>query len=266
MQMTAIKEVNPKTVGIVGGLSFHSTSTYYHRINEAIGENLPFTYGRRSAKMLIYSLDMEDINQYVWNGKYKETAQVMLKAVQKLQKGDPDFYIFASNTVHDTIPYIEKYIPYITFPYLHIADCCALKLKENNISCVGLIGTKVTMQRDFYIKRLGLHGIKVVVPKLMDDHLEIQRIILDELCTGQWDNAKSKDFLVNKIIRKDLCEDQGAQGCILGCTEFGLVVKQNDLKRIPLFDSADVHIDATIQVLLDQKKLTDFLPNVVSKL
>lgn len=264
--MTAVDTINPKTVGVIGGLSYHSTATYYNKINEAIGENLPYKYGRRSAKIFINSLDMEDINQFVWNGKYKETAQVMLKAVKKLQKVDPDFYIFASNTVHDSIPYIEKSIPYSTFPYLHIADCCALKLKENNITCVGLIGTKVTMQRDFYVKRLGLHGIKVVVPTLLKDHLEIQRIILDELCVGEWDNEKSKDFLVNTIIKKDLCENQGAQGCILGCTEFGLIVKQNDIKHIPLFDSAEVHIDATIKVLLNQRKLTDFLPENISKL
>ena len=258
--MSTVK-VNNTIVGIIGGMSYHSTATYYNRINEGIGKALPFKYGRHSAKILIYSLDMEEHNELVWNDKYKENDELMLQSVKKLKNGGADFYIFACNTVHDSLPYIEEYIPYSVFPCLHIADCCALKLKENKISCVGLIGTRITMQHDFYIKRLQLHGIKVVVPKLTKDQMEIQRIILKELCAGIFDNQQSKNFLLNTIIRQDLCMNQGAQACILGCTEFELIIKPDTVKDIPLFDSAQVHIDAIIQVLLKQKKLTDFLPN-----
>ena len=261
----ATKKINDKIVGIIGGMSYHSTATYYNRINECIGNTLPYKYGRRSAKVLIYSLDMEEHNELVWHDKYKENDELILESVKRLQNGGADFYIMACNTVHDSLPYIEQYIPYSIFPCLHIADCCAMKLKENNISCVGLIGTRITMQRDFYIKRLSLHGIKVVVPKSIKDQTEIQRIILSELCVGILDNKKSKDFLLNDIIRNDLCSNQGAQGCILGCTEFELIIKPDDVADIALFDSAQVHIDATTQVLLKEKKVTDFLPKSLMK-
>ena len=117
------------------------------------------------------------------------------------------------------------------------------------------------MRDDIYIKRLQLHGIKVVVPKLLKNQLEVRRIITEELWEGIYDNKRSKDFLINTIIRQDFYRDQGAQACILGCTEFERIIKPDEIGDIPLFDSAQVHIEAVIQILLNQRKLTDFLPS-----
>ena len=152
---------------------------------------------------------------------------------------------------------IKKKMPH--FPILHIADCIAYQLKLNNITRIGLVGTLHTMQKDYIIGRLKLHGITTVVPSNMDDHNEIERIIEKELSFAKFID-KSRQYMV-KLIQNDLVNKQRAQGCILGCTEIELLVKQKDIKNVKLFNSAEIHINAAVDVQLCKKNVWDFEPN-----
>ena len=262
MAAGSVKTVNSKIVGILGGMTYKSTVTYYTKITEGINKLLPCKYGKRSAKTLIYSLDMEEFTELVLNEENKQNYNdSMLESIERLKNGGADFYIMACNTSHDSLSFIEQYIPYSMFPYLHIADCCAYKLKQNDISRVGLIGTKTTMQNeDVYIQRLADHGIEVVVPQSITHQDEIERIIYDELCVGVYDNIISKEFLVKDVIKNDLCLNQNAEGCILACSEFETIIKPNEIQDVEIVDSAQAHIDATIDVLVDAFSGSDFLP------
>ena len=194
-----------KTIGLIGGMSWESTITYYQVLNETIKQVLG---GLHSAKCILYSVDFEEIEKCQANGDWDRSAEILSDAAQSLEKAGADYIVICTNTMHKVADEIERHIH---IPLLHIAEMTAVELEKSGITKVGLLGTKYTMQQDFYKCILENRGIHVVIPN--EDQVE----------------------LVNGIIYNELC-----LGVILGCTEIGLLIKQDDTD-IPLFDTTLIH-------------------------
>ncbi len=218
-----------KTIGLIGGMSWESTVTYYQVINETVKKELG---GLHSAKCILYSVDFDEIEKYQSAGEWNKSAEVLAQAASALERAGADFIVICTNTMHKVAPEISRKI---TVPLLHIADMTAIELKKSNIKKVGLLGTKYTMQQAFYKNVLQANGIEVIVPD--DAGIEVvNSVIYDELCIGKI-SAQSKAAYL-RIISE--LSNKGAQGIILGCTEIGLLVKQSDT-TVPLFDTALIH-------------------------
>lgn len=250
-----------RTIGIITGVSHISGADYYIQLNDKVQSQLPWKYAGYSSKIILYSVNLEEYVEYLSFGRYDKVDALMLDAANRVIAGGADFLVIASNTCHMTVPFIQRIHPY--FPILHIADCCAMKLKEENIKTIGLVGTAHTMKEDYIVKRLELHGLRVVVPRLNSVHQEMERIIEKELSFNKFEE-KSRNFFV-ATIKNDLVKNQGAQGCILGCTEIELLVKQKHIPNIPLFNSAQLHINAAVEVQLCRKNVSDYAPNTKFK-
>jgi len=218
-----------KTIGLIGGMSWESTITYYKVINEVVKEQLG---GLHSAKILLYSVDFFEIEKYQASGDWNTCAKILSETARNLEKAGADFIVICTNTMHKVVSFIEKQI---TIPILHIADATAMELKKSSICKVALLGTKYTMLQDFYKERLVTQGIEVIIPN--DEDIEIvNSIIYSELCLGKISNSSKKKYL---CIIDDLSKNE-AQAVILGCTEIGLLIEQKDT-TIPLFDTAKIH-------------------------
>ena len=220
-----------KTIGLIGGMSWESTVTYYQVINEIIKRELG---GLHSAKMLLYSVDFEEIERYQASGEWDKSAGVLSDAAMRLEKAGADFIVICTNTMHKVVPQMKEHI---SIPIIHIAEATADKLKEQGITTVGLLGTKYTMTEDFYKTKLTQAGIRVLIPN-NDDVNTVNSVIYNELCMGNIRQESKDSFLV--IIKK--LADAGAQGVILGCTEIGLLVKQEDVD-LPVFDTTLIHAE-----------------------
>lgn len=228
-----------KTIGLIGGMSWESTVTYYQIINEGIKEQLG---GLHSAKILLYSVDFSEIEKCQADGDWDKSAEILGKAAQNLEKAGADFIVICTNTMHKVVPQIEKMI---SIPILHIADATADVLAEHDISKVALFGTKYTMTQDFYKERLVRRGISVLIPDAGDIET-VNHVIYDELCLGVI--SPSSRMLYQEII--DKMKAKGAQGVILGCTEIGLLIKQKD-SSLPVFDTTLIHGQAAVRVALE---------------
>ena len=218
-----------KTIGLIGGMSWESTVTYYQIINETIKNRLG---GLHSAKCILYSVDFDEIEKYQTRGEWDKSADVLSEAAQALERAGADYIVICTNTMHKVVPEIGRRIH---IPILHIADMTAVQLKKQGIRKVGLLGTKYTMQQDFYKNILIRQGIEVIVPN--DDDVDVvNRVIYDELCLGKIFEKSKAAYLdiIHKLARN------GAQGIILGCTEIGLLIQQSDTD-IPLFDTTLIH-------------------------
>ena len=218
-----------KTIGMIGGMSWESTVTYYQVINETVKEQLG---GLHSAKCILYSVDFDEIEKYQSNGEWDKSADVLTAAARALERAGADFIVICTNTMHKVAPEISREI---NIPILHIADMTAIELKKAGIKKVGLLGTKYTMQQDFYKDVLKANGIDVIIPNHSDIET-VNDIIYNELCLGIISKRSKAKYL--EIISK-LSQD-GAQGIILGCTEIGLLIKQSD-SDVPLFDTTLIH-------------------------
>ena len=218
-----------KTIGLIGGMSWESTVSYYQLINETIKEKLG---GLHSAKILLYSVDFAEIERYQASGDWDKSAEVLSQIAQILEKAGADFIVICTNTMHKVAPQIQKTI---SIPILHIAQATADALLENGIKKVGLLGTKYTMTQDFYKEKLFEAGLDVVIPDQAGVE-EVNRIIYDELCLGQIKESSKQAYLA---IIDDL-KNAGAEAVILGCTEIGLLVKQEDTD-MSLFDTTEIH-------------------------
>lgn len=221
-----------KTIGLIGGMSWESTVTYYQIINQAIKQTLG---GLHSAKCLLYSVDFFEIEECQSKGDWAKSAEILSDAAQRLEKAGADFIVICTNTMHKVANTIQSAV---SIPILHIAEVTARQLKANDISKVALLGTKYTMEQDFYRSKLTQNGITVVVPDENDREL-INSVIYNELCLGVIQEASRQKFL---SIMNGLA-DQGAQGAILGCTEIGLLVGQKDTD-VPLFDTTLIHAES----------------------
>ena len=218
-----------KTIGLIGGMSWESTVTYYQLINETVKKELG---GLHSAKILLYSVDFAEIEEYQARGQWEKSAEVLSQVAVNLEQAGADFIVICTNTMHKVVPQIKEKV---TIPILHIAEATAEALKTKSITKVGLLGTKYTMTQDFYKNKLIDAGIEVVIPDEAGVET-VNRIIYNELCLGIICQESKEKFL---HIMKEL-EAKGAQGVILGCTEIGLLVQQADT-NLPVFDTTQIH-------------------------
>lgn len=218
-----------KTIGLIGGMSWESTVTYYQIINETIKKELG---GLHSAKILLYSVDFAEIEKCQADGDWNKSGEILGNAAKNLEKAGADYIVICTNTMHKVVPQIQKKI---SIPIIHIAEATAEKLKENKIRKVALLGTKYTMTQDFYKEKLIEAGIEVLIPCKNDIEI-VNDVIYNELCLGVFSEDSKKEYL--RII--DELSMKGAEGVILGCTEIGLLIKQNDT-ILPVFDTTQIH-------------------------
>lgn len=218
-----------KTIGLIGGMSWESTVTYYQILNETVKQKLG---GLHSAKILLYSVDFDEIEKYQSSGEWEKSAEVLSQAAMNLEKAGADFIVICTNTMHKVAPRIQSHI---SIPIIHIAEATADELIKRGISRVALLGTKYTMTQEFYKDKLLKAGIDVVIPDLAGIET-VNDIIYRELCLGIISEASKKKYL--EII--DELAEQGAQGVILGCTEIGLLIQQADTS-LPVFDTTRIH-------------------------
>ncbi|MDK9559784.1 aspartate/glutamate racemase family protein [Gallibacterium anatis] len=229
-----------KTIGLLGGMSWESTVTYYQLINQAIKQQLG---GLHSAKIILYSVDFDEIEKCQAQGNWDKSAEILANAAQKLALAGADFIVICTNTMHKVAPQIAKAI---NVPLIHIADATISSLKQQHISRVALLGTKYTMLEDFYKTRIIEQGIEVLIPNA--EQIEfINHVIFDELCLGQINPSSRAKF--QQII--DSLKQQSAEGVILGCTEIGLLISQQD-SVLPIFDTTVIHAHTAAKRALEQ--------------
>ena len=218
-----------KTIGLIGGMSWESTVTYYQLINETVKRELG---GLHSAKILMYSVDFAEIEEYQALGLWDKSADVLGQAAENLEKAGADLLVICTNTMHKVAPQVQSRI---SIPLVHIAEATADALKTAGIAKVGLLGTKYTMTQDFYKQKLIDAGIEVVIPDEAGVET-VNDIIYKELCLGIIQESYRQKYAA---IIQDL-QRQGAEGVILGCTEIGLLVRQED-SVLPVFDTTCIH-------------------------
>ena len=218
-----------KTIGLIGGMSWESTITYYQVINETVKNTLG---GFHSSKIMMYNVDFAELEKNMSEGNWDGNAKILSEASKRLEKAGADFIVIATNTMHKLVPQIEKEI---NIPILHIADATATAIKKDGHKKVALLGTKFTMTQDFIKQRLIDAGLEVIVPD-EEDIKTVNEIIFNELCLGSvLDSSREK---YKRIIEKMKAQD--AEGVILGCTEIGMLISQKD-SVLPVYDTTLIH-------------------------
>jgi aspartate racemase len=221
-----------KTIGLLGGMSWESTIPYYRIVNETVRARLG---GLHSAQIVLYSVDFHSIEILQRAGRWQEAGEALTRAGVALQRAGADCLVLCTNTMHKVAAQIEQAT---SIPLLHIADATGVAVRDANVRTVGLLGTKFTMEQDFYVERLRTKfDLEVLVPDAPERE-EIHRVIYDELCVGrtlQSSRATYEDIIESLIAR-------GAQGIILGCTEISLLVEPAQLK-VPAFDTTRLHAE-----------------------
>ncbi len=224
-----------KTIGLIGGMSWESSLEYYRIINEKVKKELG---GLHSAQSLMYSVDFERIKNLQHEGNWDELTTIMIDAAKRLEKGGAEIIVICTNTMHKMANEVQENI---NLPLIHIADATALAIKNKNLKKIALLGTKFTMEQDFYKGRLiEKHGIEVIIPNDEDRDL-VHKIIYNELCLGNIKNLSKKEYV--RIIEK--LAKEGAEGVILGCTEIPLLIKEDDVS-IPTFDTTTIHAERAV--------------------
>lgn len=231
-----------QTIGLIGGMSWESTIPYYRQINEAIKERLG---GLHSAKIILYSVNFQEIEQLQHQGKWDEAGKILADTALLLQQAGADFLVLCTNTMHKVAPAIESTTQ---IPLLHIADPTAQAIKQAGYKRVALLGTRFTMEQDFYRGRLShKHGIEVLVPGT-EDRGQVHQIIYDELCLGILKESSRQTY--REVIQR--LASQGAEAVILGCTEISLLIGAKD-SPLPLFDTTAIHASAAAKQALQKK-------------
>jgi len=220
-----------KTIGLIGGMSWESTASYYRIINEAVKRKLG---GLHSAKIILYSVDFHEIEKYQASGDWNKSAEVLSNVAVLLENMGADFIVICTNTMHKVASDIEKQI---NIPILHIAEATAEELEKDSVKRAALLGTKYTMTQDFYKQKIQDKNIEVLIPE-SDDIEIVSDIIYSELCLGIISETSKNEYL--RII-DDLAQ-KGAEAIILGCTEIGLLINQNDTK-FKIFDTTKIHAE-----------------------
>lgn len=221
-----------KTIGLIGGMSWESTVTYYEVINETIKKELG---GLHSAKIILYSVDFDEIEKCQAEGDWQKSAEILSSAAVSLEKAGADFILICTNTMHKVANEIQASVH---LPILHIAEATAKEINHKQLNRIALLGTKYTMTQDFYKQKLIENGIQVIIPEHEDIEL-VNHVIYDELCLGIINKQSKEEFI--RIIHE--LKEKGAQGVILGCTEIGLLIQQQD-SDIPIFDTTFIHAQA----------------------
>ena len=230
-----------KTIGLIGGMSWESTVSYYRQINETVKARLG---GLHSAKIVLYSVDFHDIERLQQAGDWDAAGALLADAARALEAAGADFLVLCTNTMHQVAARIEATV---AIPLLHIADPTAAAIRQAGFTTIGLLGTRFTMEQAFYRDRLReRHGLQVLVPDL-DDRATIHRVIYGELCLGAVLPESRCEY---RRIMQALAA-QGAQAIILGCTEIALLVGPLD-SDVPLFDTTAIHARAAAEAALAQ--------------
>ncbi|MBA2780407.1 aspartate/glutamate racemase family protein [Billgrantia kenyensis] len=225
-----------KTIGLLGGMSWESTVSYYRALNEGVKAALG---GFHSAKLCLYSVDFAEIERLQHAGDWDATAEILSRAARSVEAAGADFLLIGTNTMHKVAPEIEASI---SIPLLHIADATAQRLAANGIRRVGLLGTRFTMEQDFYKGRIAEgSGIEVLVPDAAQRDL-VHEVIYHELCLGQVKETSRQRYL--EVIES--LREQGAEAVILGCTEIALLVRQSDT-AVPLYDTTAIHAEEAVK-------------------
>ncbi|MBK8783299.1 MAG: aspartate/glutamate racemase family protein [Anaerolineales bacterium] len=228
-----------KTIGLIGGMSWESSIEYYRIINETAKEKLG---GLHSAKSLMVTVDFAEIEKLQHEDRWDEAGQILVECAQDLERGGADFIVLCTNTMHKLA---DQIIANVNIPFLHIADATAEKIKTAGIKRIGLLGTRFTMEHDFYKGRLIQNfGLDVLVPNEADREI-VHRVIYDELVLGKIVDGSREEY--KRIM--ELLIAQGAEGIILGCTEIELLVNQSD-SRAPLFPTTLIHAVSAVEYAL----------------
>ncbi len=228
-----------KTIGLIGGMSWESSIEYYRIINETAKEKLG---GLHSAKSLMITVDFAEIEKLQHEDRWDEAGQILVRCAQDLERGGADFIVLCTNTMHKLA---DEIIASVNIPFLHIADATAEKIVAAGMKKIGLLGTRFTMEHDFYKGRLvNKFGLDVLTPNEADREI-IHRVIYDELVQGKIVDGSRNEY---KRIMETLIA-QGAEGIILGCTEIELLVKQSD-SRVPLFPTTSIHAISAVEYAL----------------
>lgn len=224
-----------RILGLIGGMSAESTVPYYQLINRAVAERLG---GLHSARLLLYSVDFAPIARMQRDGDWPALDAAMVEAASALKAGGAEGLVICTNTMHKCAPAIEAATG---LPLIHIADATARAIRAASLDRVGLLGTRFTMEQDFYRERIAGHGIDVLTPD-EDERAEVHRVIYDELCKGAILEPSRETY--RRIIAGLVA--RGAQGVILGCTEIGLLVRPED-SPVPTFDTTAIHARAAAE-------------------
>ncbi len=229
-----------KTMGLIGGMSWESTIPYYRLINEGVKARLG---GLHSGKILLHSVDFHEIEACQSSDEWDKAGQILADAACGLQAAGAQGIVLCTNTMHKVAPAIEAGC---TLPFIHIADATGQAIARRGLECVALLGTRYTMEQDFYRARLREQfGIETPVPDEAQ-RAEINRIIFEELCLGTF-SAQAKRYYQSVIAT---LVEQGAQGVIFGCTEIGMLLGQQDCP-VPVFDTAALHAAAAVDFMLE---------------
>lgn len=229
-----------KIIGLLGGMSWESSLVYYKIVNEKVKEKLG---GHHSCECVMYSVDFDKIKKLQFEGNWDELTRIMIDAAKKIERGGAEMLTICTNTMHKMAPDIEKNI---SIPIVHIADATAEAIKSKKIKKVALLGTRFTMEQDFYKGRLiEKHGIDVVIPE-GNDLEQVHSIIYNELVLGE---IKQSSKEIYKQVIKRLIE-RGAEGVILGCTEIPLLIQQEDCS-VPVFDTTKIHAEKTVDFAIE---------------
>ena len=228
-----------KTIGMIGGMSWESSFEYYRIINETTHAKLG---GLHSAKSIMVSVDFADLEILQRRGKWEEAARMMIDAARILENAGADFIVICTNTMHKAAEDVQASVK---IPLLHIADATARLVTDSGIHKIGLLGTRFTMEEEFYKGRLsGKYGLDVIIPDARDREI-VHRVIYDELVVGKILQDSKEQYI--SIIEKMV--DRGAEGIILGCTEIDLLIHRQDC-RVPIFDTTRIHAEAAVEYAL----------------
>jgi aspartate racemase len=228
-----------KTIGLIGGMSWESSIEYYRIINETVKAKLG---GLHSAKSIMYSVDFADIEILQHQGQWAEAAQMLIDAAKNLENSGADFIVLCTNTMHKVADDIQANVK---IPLLHIADATAQLVNDSGIKKIGLLGTRFTMEEEFYKGRLSQkYGLNVNVPNAQEREI-VHRVIYDELVIGEIRQHSKEQYIgiIEQMVH------QGAEGVILGCTEIGLLIHKQD-SQVPLFDTTRIHAEAAAEYAL----------------
>ncbi|MGH8176501.1 MAG: aspartate/glutamate racemase family protein [Steroidobacter sp.] len=225
-----------KTIGLLGGMSWESTQVYYRLINQFTAARLG---GLHSAKLWLHSVDFSEIEALQRSGEWEAAGEALAVAAQGLERAGADFIVLCTNTMHIVAAQIQSAC---SIPLLHIADATGERIQRSGIGKVGLLGTRFTMEKDFYAGRLReQHGLDVIAPQ-RSAREDVHRIIYEELCRGRIEPSSRERY--QRIIAELV--DQGAQGIIFGCTEISLLISEAH-SPVPVFDTTLIHAQAAVE-------------------
>jgi len=223
-----------KTIGMLGGMSWESTELYYRKINEATKKALG---GFHSAPIAMISVDFQEIEKLQHDDDWDACARILCERSQQIEAAGADFLLICTNTMHRVAKEIENAIG---IPLLHIADATAERITQQGMKKIGLLGTRFTMEHEFYRGRLEQQGLEVIVPNEEDRNI-VHRVIYNELCQGVINDESRREFV--RIM--EALHGSGAEGVIEGCTEIAMLVAPEHID-VPLFDTTAIHAEEAV--------------------